>query len=339
MLAPLFRATLPLTLQPADDEVGRVEIASVEELQAAYKGKAALIVGGTRGIGRAIADVLADAGAHVLVVGRSASKDSLPHLTGIPADLSTVAGCFDAVASVTSAIKEHPHVDALSFVVCTVGVWPNLSEPRTAEGVDKVVALDLIARHIILTKLAKLGLLGAGCRLMNVLASGQKTPSLLDAESIRTRLEESVLDAEAAAAETAPKHTVGSAGLLLLGTAIAHDAWLQHLAKHAMPADVAVMSTFPGLLVSELPRASLPGWLVPILHAAMLPVADSPEQMGRNHASILARANQLGGRVSYWAAPLLQARKAHPLAYDDEFAAWVHGFVEKVIESRAPAGN
>ena len=69
----LFRATLPLSLCPVDTEVGTAEKKSISDLAASFSGKACLIVGGTRGIGKATAEVLSQAGAKVTVVGRSAT--------------------------------------------------------------------------------------------------------------------------------------------------------------------------------------------------------------------------------------------------------------------------
>jgi NAD(P)-dependent dehydrogenase (short-subunit alcohol dehydrogenase family) len=87
--------------------------------------------------GRAIADTLSAAGAQVVVVGRSAAPP------GVAADLSTVGGCLALVAELRACGFQ------FGLVVLTVGVWPDVSEPRTDDGVDKVVALDLLARHVL----------------------------------------------------------------------------------------------------------------------------------------------------------------------------------------------
>ena len=80
----LFRATLPLALEPRDELLGSAAAFDPE----AFVGKPVLVVGGTRGIGKAIADVLTAAGAKVVIVGRSAVPPA-----GVAADLSSVAGC------------------------------------------------------------------------------------------------------------------------------------------------------------------------------------------------------------------------------------------------------
>ena len=79
VFSAMFRASLPLTLQRYDETVGSLSNAAAQpaDLQEPYEGKAALVVGGTRGIGFAIADTLAGAGATVVVVGRTATDEVL----------------------------------------------------------------------------------------------------------------------------------------------------------------------------------------------------------------------------------------------------------------------
>jgi hypothetical protein len=45
-----FRATLPLTLEPPDDEVERVPLLDDEQLRMRGAGQVTLVIGGTRGI-------------------------------------------------------------------------------------------------------------------------------------------------------------------------------------------------------------------------------------------------------------------------------------------------
>jgi NAD(P)-dependent dehydrogenase (short-subunit alcohol dehydrogenase family) len=56
------------------------------------KGQRALVTGGTRGIGQAIATRLHEAGATVLTTARSAAADPLPGIEFVQADVSTAAG-------------------------------------------------------------------------------------------------------------------------------------------------------------------------------------------------------------------------------------------------------
>lgn len=328
-------------MYPPDRNVPTLEsMQSMEELRASFKGQSVCVVGGTRGIGSAIAQTLKAAGARVLVVGRSADASSAE---GVAADLFTVSGCLKAVEDIEAKLSSWESsgtpIAGFCFMVFTVGMWPCSSEPYTADGVDKVIALDLVARHILTTRMYKKGLLASGCRVMNVLASGQKFPGF-DAQSIRARLEAGV--AIATEVERIDHHSISSAAAILFAVAIAHDAWLQHVAK-LLPS-ICFTSTFPGVLVTDLPKASLPSWLIPVLNVAMTPVADSYEEMGLRHATILASQHRFHHSddnweeptVRYWAVPLLQAREGHPLVYDTELARWVYDFAERIVQNHSP---
>jgi NAD(P)-dependent dehydrogenase (short-subunit alcohol dehydrogenase family) len=305
----VFRALLRLGSQPLDRTVGNVQpVSSLESLRQAFEGRRALIVGGTRGIGKAVADTLRTCGAHVTVVGRTASGEG-----GVCADLSTVAGC-------TAFVRQLPR-RPLDFVVFTVGVWPSFSDPYTTEGVEKVVALDLLARHVVLEELAAAGLLSDGCRVQNVLASTQRVP-FLTAATVRDRVQ----------AHTAPR----SLPYALLPVGVAADAWLQHVAtRHP---SLRFIGMFPGVVVTDLPLATFPAWAVEALHLLMLPVASSAAETGLAHATVLASPNALRRRTSYF-NHLLDGRLAHPLAYDVPLGAWTYDFLEGLRLARQHQTN
>jgi NAD(P)-dependent dehydrogenase (short-subunit alcohol dehydrogenase family) len=74
-------------------------------------GKTALVSGSTKGIGFAVADLLAREGAKVIINGRteeavSQAKKAIPESEGFAADLATAAGCI-------SLLKRFPDVDIL----------------------------------------------------------------------------------------------------------------------------------------------------------------------------------------------------------------------------------
>jgi len=325
----LFRAVLPLQMEPADDSVGAAEYLSGDQLCAAFQGKHVIIVGGTKGIGRSIADVLREAGAKVIDVGRSAAPPD-----GVAADLSTASGCH-ALADALEAKGVAP----FDHLIFTAGLWPNLSSPYTSDGVDKVLAVDLLARHIVLTQLAARGLLTSGCCILSVLAASQRFPISSDPHLLKQTLSSFVVDARDGAPPP-PRQGARAFVQSLCATSLAHDVWLAHMGRSgALPPDTRLLATFPGILVSELARSAFPALLVPLLQLAMAPIADPPETMGRNHASLLAAAPAVQKRVSYWAAPLLHARHPTTLAADTALGAWVAAFLDGLAARGAPASK
>jgi len=98
----------------------------------------ALVTGGTRGLGRGIADAFADAGYRVVVCGRTA-PDDLPHRF-VACDVRD-AGQVDALVADVVA-----HEGRLDVVVNNAGGSPSApvaeASPRLAE---RVVALNLLA--------------------------------------------------------------------------------------------------------------------------------------------------------------------------------------------------
>ena len=120
----LGRGLMRLGSCPLDATVGiAAAVSSPSELSPVYEGKRVMVVGGTRGIGRAIACTLREAGAHVTVVGRSAvpfahvTKAS-PDCEAFAADLATTGGCRKLVAEVAAA-----GVQPFHYLVFTVGAW------------------------------------------------------------------------------------------------------------------------------------------------------------------------------------------------------------------------
>jgi len=111
-------------------------------IQIDLSGRVALITGGTKGVGLGIARRLVDAGATVVVCGRTApAEGSLPAgIEFLPADVRDA----DAVAALVAAVVErHGRLD---IAVNNAGGSPT-SDPATASPrlSEKVVALNLLA--------------------------------------------------------------------------------------------------------------------------------------------------------------------------------------------------
>jgi NAD(P)-dependent dehydrogenase (short-subunit alcohol dehydrogenase family) len=109
-----------------------------------YHGRAVLVTGGTRGIGRVIAQTFLAAGADVLVCARS-EPDTLPEADGrtaafAAADLRDPAQARAAIESATTRFGR------LDVVVNNAGGSPNADSATVSPRfVEKIVALNLLA--------------------------------------------------------------------------------------------------------------------------------------------------------------------------------------------------
>lgn len=318
-----FRATLPLALCPYDEQCGEVPPKwNVAELEPSYSGKTILVVGGTKGIGKAVADIITKAGGRVIVVGRSAvdGNDSMQ------ADLSTVQGCKDLEQKMYERLVKAEV--QFNFVVFSIGVWPEATNAYTSDGIHKVLAIDLLSRHLVMKALVANRLLHNEVRVMSILASCQAIPKMVvDTKSFHQGIN----------AATTPGAVIGLSGgfHLMLCTSIANDAWLQGLEK-TLPKKAHCMGTFPGVLATDLMANTLSAWMVPLAKMGMAPIADSDENMGLQHAMILASDNVTKRRVSYWAAPRLEAREANSLAMAQENISFIWDELEALRKREPP---
>ena len=326
---PVLHAGFKMLSLPLDEQAGIIKpMESTEALTEYYRGKRALVVGGTRGIGRETAIALARVGVTVSVVGRTADQRFMkeltdaaggPNLTAAPAggysfDLLSVKGCVSLVNALKTDGVE------IDLLVMTVGMWPDLKEPRNKEGIDKVFALDVLARFIVLDGLASTGVLRPDARVLSVLAPTQWLPV------------PSTLNSLQAWVRGDPFHRfrgLQHMPIVMATVGVSHDAMLQHAARQYPT--LRFIGTHPGIVPTEVFRPTVPSWSVPWLRRAMmlLPFAVSEARSGRIQVQIAASPNVERKPVTYFNHEL-EGRKTIERAYDTRFQKWLWAHLERL---------
>lgn len=138
------------------DRIASLEIRPPVELE----GKRAVVTGGTRGIGRAVVDRLAAAGALVVAVGRTAPESDDLRALFVQADLATEDGCETAVDSILAQLGG---VDLLVHVAggsgAPAGGFRSLQEQHWRDALDlNLLAAVRLDRQLVPGMLAQ----GAG---------------------------------------------------------------------------------------------------------------------------------------------------------------------------------
>lgn len=109
------------------------------------RGKKIAVVGGTGGIGRALARALAGRGAKVLVVGQTFRDASEPNIEFIRADLSLMSEAYRVAALLPA--------ESLDLVVFTTGIFAAPKRQVTAEGLERDMAVSYLSRLVILREI------------------------------------------------------------------------------------------------------------------------------------------------------------------------------------------
>jgi hypothetical protein len=109
-------------------------------------GQRIAVVGGTGGLGRALAHTLAAGGAHVLVIGRTFRDAGVRNLEFLEADLTTMREA-DRVAGLLPA-------ETLDSIVFTTGIMAAPQRQETADGIERDMAISFLSRLVILRAVA-----------------------------------------------------------------------------------------------------------------------------------------------------------------------------------------
>lgn len=131
--------------------------------------RVALVTGASSGIGSEIARVFAEAGAHVIAVGRSQKRlDKLANQIGdgcetIQADISTAQGCESLVAQV---LTSHPRIDILVNSAGIALISPTVD--LSVEDWDQTMAVNLRAPFLLARGFAPGMILAKSGKIINI---------------------------------------------------------------------------------------------------------------------------------------------------------------------------
>lgn len=311
-----------------DPVLGKATEATADELVSRFNTKTALVVGGTDGIGRAIALALAKAGADVFIAGHSptkaewvvanmsvaALKPEHQRFDSYAGDLSVVSGCSNFTQTLSSKGLK------FDYVVLTVGVWPDPIHPQTAEGVDKMIALDVMARAIISDQLLRGGL-NPKARIMSILASTKVWPLPPSEDEIKSLVNGST--------------TEYGVFDMVQAAAISHDAWLVQASSTVAARNnsgVHFIGACPGIVKDGIIDhiASLPTWLKPFMRFLANVLGTPPDVYAQKAITILSCPNAEKRTTSFF-DEYMQGRKTVAMAYDEQFGSWLWAWIEKMM--------
>ncbi|KAL7485730.1 hypothetical protein ACHAW6_011328 [Cyclotella cf. meneghiniana] len=278
-IRPLINYFFWLKNAPIDEAVGTVPILSKEQLSSHVKGKNALLIGGSRGVGYGTALALAAAGAHVTLVGRSNSsgfkavseiKSAVDSGTVdfISGDIGTVCSCVELLNKLEEQEVRY------DYLVVSAATFPDWTKPLLNEdGVDKSFGIGAVGRYLVYRNVHRF--MKNDSRILNVLASGTKWPSrvikmwnrdLASGKKEVTGLYEGIMN-------------------FALSNEMMMDSLYTYDEKFVNGA-YTMVSTHPGILKTDLHRGQ--GLLFDIVEAITVAlVGTSEEDAGKQQSSIL----------------------------------------------------
>lgn len=116
------------------------------ELSTLLSSRHILVVGGTAGIGKAIAVAAIKRGAEVTVVGRREPDSSLWKAKFVQKDLSLLRNA--------EALADEVDIETVDTIVLTVGICPPQTREESAEGLETHIAVSYLSRYAFLRKVA-----------------------------------------------------------------------------------------------------------------------------------------------------------------------------------------
>jgi NAD(P)-dependent dehydrogenase (short-subunit alcohol dehydrogenase family) len=141
--------------------------------QFSLKGKVAIVTGSSRGIGRAIAEGLAGAGAAVVVNGRSPESvkpvvDTVPNSLGVVADVSKAADVHELIQK---TVDKFGRIDIL---INNAGISPYFKPAETMKEADwdEIIAVNLKSVFLCCEAVARVMIPQKSGRIINISSIG-----------------------------------------------------------------------------------------------------------------------------------------------------------------------
>lgn len=117
-----------------------------------FTGKVAFVMGGTTGIGRAVADLFNARGAGVCIFGMSTSADGAEvRLSGLPEGMTAITGDGSVAADVKAALdRTAAEFGGIDILVCAAATHPYGTVETTDEATwDRVMAVNVKSAYLV----------------------------------------------------------------------------------------------------------------------------------------------------------------------------------------------
>jgi len=172
----------PVGSSPMARPVSTCDVAAVISTELRLDGKVALITGGTRGIGRAIAEAYAAAGASVAVLARKPAEleetqAALETIGGRVLTFAGSAGDPEAIDAVTRAcVDELGRLDVLVNNAATNPAFGPMIETET-RAVDKVLEVNVVGPLLLAQAAWRVWMEEHGGTIVNIVSVGGMRPA------------------------------------------------------------------------------------------------------------------------------------------------------------------